>query len=65
MKVAQIKFILDNGVEITAQPFYENWEQWGGTQDEIQIIVPILEAIQKNSEAADCFEFEKEEPFAP
>lgn len=61
MKVTQIKFVLDNGIEITAEPLYESWQQWGGTQEELQVTMPILEAIWGNPEALDCFEHEEEE----
>lgn len=40
----QLKFRLSNGATIYAESCYESWQQWGGTQDELYITMPTVEA---------------------
>jgi len=39
-----LKITLSNGTKIRAEKCYESWEQWGGTQSELYISMPIVEA---------------------
>ena len=39
----QLKIKLSNGIIIRAQACYESWQQWGGTTDELNITMPIVE----------------------
>jgi len=41
--ITQIQFTLDTGTNITAEPCYESWQQWGGTREELWETVPLLE----------------------
>ena len=39
----ELLITLSNGTEIHACACYESWEQWGGTQDELYVSMPIVE----------------------
>jgi hypothetical protein len=39
----KIKITLNNGVEIFATSCHESWQQWGGTESEVAITMPIIE----------------------
>ncbi len=39
----QLKITLSNKMVIRAESCHESWEQWGGTQAELFITMPIVE----------------------
>lgn len=39
----KIKVTLTNGTKITIEACHESWEQWGGTEEELWLTVPIAE----------------------
>ena len=42
-KNRKVKVTLSNGTKITIVPCYESWEQFGGTQDELRVTVPVAD----------------------
>ena len=39
----QLKLTLSNGTVIRAEACHESWEQWGGTNEELYVTMPIVE----------------------
>jgi hypothetical protein len=39
----QLKITLNNGTVVRAEKCYESWQQWGGTEKELYITMPIVE----------------------
>ena len=42
--IRKLKIELSNGRTIKAQKCHESWEQWGGSQDELRLTMPTVEA---------------------
>jgi hypothetical protein len=38
-----LKFKLSNGAVIKAEGCHESWEQYGGTQEELYVTMPVVE----------------------
>lgn len=41
----RIETTLSNGTVVKAESCYESWQQWGGTETELYITMPVAEAL--------------------
>lgn len=42
-KHRKIKVTLTNGTKITIEPCYDSWHQYGGTEAELRLTVPVAD----------------------
>jgi hypothetical protein len=57
----KLKIILSNNTIIYAESCYESWMQYGGTQNELYITMPIIEKHNKWLHGGNRPEFDDEE----
>ena len=42
-KNRKVKVTLTNGTKITIEPCYDSWHQYGGTEEELRLTVPVAD----------------------
>lgn len=52
-KNRKVKVTLTNGTKITIEPLYESWHQYGGTELELRLTVPVADKYNPWLHGAD------------